>query len=89
MARKGSAVGGLALVILVILGAIAKYAKELLIIGGVAVGVWIIYKLFVAKKAEAPPPPQVNENAVIPPPPLRRAMTVAPALPSAGMRRQR
>ena len=81
MARKGSAVGGLALVILVILGAIAKYAKELLIIGGVAVGVWIIYKLFVAKKAEAPPPPQVNENAVIPPPPLRRAMTVAPAPP--------
>ena len=65
MARKGSAVGGLALVVLVILGAIAKYAKELLVIVGVVVAAWIIYRLFFAKKTGPSPPQRTNEDLVV------------------------
>src|SRR5665213_1902957 len=83
MARKGSglAIGGLALVIAVILGAIAKYAMALLVIGGVVVALWFIYKLFFAKKDEASPPPQGAAEPVVPPPPLRRTWGTTPTPP--------
>lgn len=85
MARKGSgsAIGGLALVLVVILGAIAKYAKELLVIVGVVFAIWTIYRLVFAKAAGTPPLPQVEPEPILPLSPLRRTWGATSAAPAA------
>ncbi|MEO6779707.1 MAG: TerB N-terminal domain-containing protein [Bradyrhizobium sp.] len=69
MARKSSVGSGLALIVLVIIGAIAKYAGELLIICIVVATAWIIYKLLLANQAKAPPSARLADEAS-PTPPL-------------------
>jgi hypothetical protein len=61
VAHKG--VGGIAIVaIALVIGVIAKFGKELLIFGGVALAAWVAYKLLkpsVAERPSSPAPPEV------------------------------
>ena len=69
MARKGSAGGGLALILLVVIAAIAKYAQALLVIGVVVAAAWALFKLLIAQKADAPPLPALRESSAVDPAP--------------------
>jgi uncharacterized tellurite resistance protein B-like protein len=71
MAQKGSSGGGFALIIVaLVVGAIANYWRELLILGGIVLAVWVAYKVFQPKQPEqsapspsptpAPPRPAVT-----------------------------
>ena len=64
MARKE--VGGIAIVVLaLVIGAIAKFGKELLILGGVALAAWVAYKLLKPRVAQQPSPPAPPEAPVL------------------------